>query len=267
MLRFVSFGSGSSGNCYCLLTDNDALMIDVGVGLRTLRKYFADYGLHFQSIHHILVTHDHADHIKSVGSLSSDFDIPVYATEKVHQGIFNNWHVKKKVETRLINYIHKDETSQIGDFAVMPFDVPHDSTDCVGYVIEAEGVVFTLITDCGHITDEMRDIIARTNYLVIEANHDPEMLRNGPYPPFLKNRIMSPSGHLSNNNCGEVLAECATPRLRHVWLCHLSERNNDPVYAYKTIESILRDRGIIAGKDFLLDVLNRKKPTGIFECG
>ncbi len=267
MLRFISFGSGSSGNCYYLYTDGDALLIDAGVGVRLLKRHFAEYGLSLASVHSILITHDHADHIKSVGSLSSSLHVPVYSTKEVHTGIQRNWYVKKKIDSENIRYVEKNKTIDVGSFKVTPFGVPHDSTDNVGYVIEADGVVFTLITDCGHITEEMRPIIMRTNYLVIEANHDPEMLKNGPYPQFLKNRISSGTGHLSNNDCATVLVDCATPELRHVWLCHLSEKNNDPEYARKTVDAILRDRGIIAGKDFMLDVLPRKRPLGIFDLG
>lgn len=241
------------------------MLIDAGVGVRLLKRHFGEYGLSLLSVHNILVTHDHADHVKSVGSLSGSLNVPVYTTKEVHDGIQRNWYVKRKIENSNIRYVEKNKSQTVGSFTVTPFGVPHDSSDNVGYVIETEGVVFTLITDCGHITEEMRPIIMRTNYLVIEANHDPEMLKNGPYPQFLKNRISSGTGHLSNNDCAETLAECATPELRHVWLCHLSEKNNDPEYARKTVEAILRDRGIIAGKDFKLDVLPRKKPMGIFD--
>ena len=96
MLRFISFGSGSSGNCYYLFTETDSLLIDVGVGIRTLKKHFHNYGLRFEDVHNILITHDHADHVKSVGSLSNDYHLPVYTTRKVHSGIENNYCVRKK---------------------------------------------------------------------------------------------------------------------------------------------------------------------------
>ena len=265
MLRFLPIGSGSSGNCYILYTENDALMIDCGIGVRSLKKSLHDYGISITAIRNMLVTHDHADHIKSVGSLSTDYNIPVYTTNRIHQGIFRNWCVRKKVEEPNRRYIEKGETQQIGDFLVTPFNVPHDSIDCVGYRIEYEGIIFTLITDCGHLTDEMKQYISESNYLMIEANHDPEMLQEGPYPPHLKVRIAGANGHLCNQDCAKALAENATPNLRHVWLCHLSEENNHPELARKTIESILASYGIICGKDFQLDVLKRTIPTGIFE--
>ena len=98
MLKFLSFGSGSSGNCYLLFTDTDCLMIDCGVGIRTLKKHFHNYGLQLKMVHNMLITHDHADHVKSVGSVSGDLQLPVYTTEKVHSGISQNWCVRRKVD-------------------------------------------------------------------------------------------------------------------------------------------------------------------------
>ena len=265
MLRFISFGSGSSGNCYYLYTDTDSILIDVGVGIRTLKKHFHNYGLRFEDVHNILITHDHADHVKSVGSLSTDYKLPVYTTRKVHQGIERNYCVRKKIAPNFAHVIDKGTPFQLGEFRVTPFGVPHDSTDNVGYFVECEDVNFCLITDVGHITDEMHEFISRANYLVLEANHSVEMLQQGPYPQYLKDRILGPNGHLSNDDCAEALAEFATPNLRHVWLCHLSEENNHPELARKTVEQILRSKGIIAGKDFLLEVLKRKTPSEIYK--
>ena len=265
-MKFISLGSGSSGNCYYLQSAaGDGLFIDAGIGVRTLKKYFRDYGVSFSSAHHILITHDHADHIKSVGSLSHDFNLPVYSTEEVHTGIVNNYCVNKKIEPSLVRHLQKDTTVQIGDFIVTTFGVPHDSRDCVGYSIQADGVTFCIMTDVGEVTESMRNFIASANYLVIEANHDEEMLNGGPYPEYLKRRILSSIGHLSNKSCGEALVANATANLRRVWLCHLSEENNHPELARKTVDSILRASGIVPGVDFQLDVLKRKMPSEVIE--
>lgn len=216
-------------------------------------------------IHHVLITHDHADHIKSVGSFSKDYQVPVYATEKVHKGINKNYCVQQKVLPELKRFVEKGKTIRIGEFFVTPFPVPHDSSDNVGYMIEAEGVCFCIITDAGYVTDEMKPFISKANYLVIEANHDEEMVNNGPYPQFLKGRILSKTGHLSNRSCGLALVENMTEELRYVWLCHLSEENNHPELARKTVESILRDYGIIVGVDVKMEVLKRTTPSGVYE--
>lgn len=265
MLKFISFGSGSSGNCYLLYTDSDALMIDAGVGIRSLKKHFRDYGLMLSQVHHLLVTHDHADHIKCVGSINHELHLPVYATELVHKGIDRNYCVTHKVDHADRHLLVPGLTLTLGDFEVTPFSVPHDSSDNVGFLIRVADVVFCMITDAGTVTDDMRAAISQANYLVIEANHDTEMLTNGPYALHLKQRISSATGHLSNKDCGEAIVQNMNEQLRHVWLCHLSEENNHPELARKTVETVLRSYGVIVGKDLQLDVLKRTKPMGIFE--
>ena len=249
MLRFISFGSGSSGNCYLLQTDNSCLMIDSGVGVRALKRFFHDYGISFSCINNILVTHDHADHVKSVGALSNESGIPVYATEAVHKGIQKNYCVRKKIEPSCVRVIEKGVEYKIDEFKVTPFDVPHDSNDNVGYRIETQGIVFCLMTDIGHVTDDIKANIALADYLVIEANHDEAMLMSGPY------------GHLSNRLCGETVAENASGHLKHVWLCHLSEENNHPELVRKTIETLFHEKGLSVD----VDILKRKTPTGFFD--
>lgn len=265
MLRFISFGSGSSGNCYCLFNDKDGLMIDAGMGTRTLKKGFREYGLSINDIHYLLITHDHADHVKSVGSISRDYSLPVYTTLQVHVGIEKNYCVRCKVGVERVKIIEKNVSFSLGDFRITPFGVPHDSTDNVGYKIQCGDINFCIITDAGHVTEEMKGFIGEADYLVIEANHDEEMLKAGPYPQHLKERIMGLKGHLCNKSCAIAIAENATSRLKHVWLCHLSEENNHPELARKTVEQILRSYGILVGADFQLDVLKRKMPTGIYE--
>ena len=265
MLKFISFGSGSSGNCYYLYTETEGLIIDIGVGIRTLKKQFRDFGLSLSSVHHVLITHDHADHIKSVGSISYEYHLPIYATRKVHEGIDRNYCVQRKLPADMKRYVVPGELVELGAFHVTPFSVPHDASENVGYQIEVEGVVFCIITDAGSITDEICGFISQADYLVIEANHDLEMLKNGPYPEHLKVRIQSSTGHLCNNDCGVAIAENMKEGLKHVWLCHLSEENNHPELARKTVETVLRRYGIIAGKDLQLEVLKRKTPTGVYE--
>jgi vicX protein len=167
MLHFVSFGSGSSGNCSLLFTETENILIDSGVGVRVLKKHFKNYGMSLQNVQNILITHDHADHVRSVGNLSKDYGIPVYTTEKVLSGIEQNWSVRTKVPIENIRIIDKGVPFYIGSFKITSFGVPHDSSDNVGYCIEHEGVTFVLMTDIGHLTDEMKEYIGLANYLVI----------------------------------------------------------------------------------------------------
>ena len=265
MFKFISFGSGSSGNCYYLYTDHGGLLIDSGIGIRMVKKYFSQYGLPLSEIKAILVTHDHADHVKSVGSLSNQLCLPVYATKEVHRGIDNNYVVRNKVPNPMRQYVTVGEEFQIDDFVITAVRVPHDSMDNVGYLIKYGDVSFGLVTDAGHITEGITQIISKSNYLVLESNHEVEKLMAGKYPEHLKRRILSPNGHLSNEECGRALRDYATPALKSVWLCHLSYDNNDPELALHTVGGILRDSGIVPGKDFTVEVLKRTTPTGFFD--
>ena len=265
MLKFICFGSGSSGNCYYLFNERTGIIIDAGVSARALKKYFRDRNLSMKNIKCIFVTHDHTDHIKSVGILSNELDIPVYTTAKVHEGMRKNFVVRSKIPEKHIHFLSKNETFIFDEFSILPFEVPHDSLDNIGFRIEYNGIAFSLMTDVGHVTDEMKKCITESDYIVLEANHDKEMLLHGKYPQFLKERILSPTGHLSNKECAETIAENASEKLKHLWLCHLSEDNNHPELARKTVASILASYGIIADKDFRVEVLKRKTPSQIYD--
>lgn len=269
MLHFISFGSGSSGNCSLLYTEQGGLFIDAGVGIRLLRKYISNYNLPLSAIDSILVTHDHADHVKSVGSLSKSFGLPVYATLDVHRGIEENWCVRQKISPEMKREVKKGLPFACGPFRITAFGIPHDSKDNVGYCLEAEEKVFVLMTDIGHFTPEICQYISKANYLVIEADYEKGMLESGPYPVDLKHRIQSQWGHSSNFECGMALSRYATPNLKRVWLCHLSNTNNRPDMAEATVKRVLRSNGIVAGSepgaDFRIGTLNRKLPSGVFD--
>lgn len=265
MFKFISFGSGSSGNCYYLYTENTGVLVDVGIGIRKLKNFFHDYGLDFiGGIDAILVTHDHADHVKSVGSISKKLELPVYATRMVHSGMDKNVCMRNKLQQDKRRYVEPCTSFCVGDFCITPFVVPHNSTENVGYTIKCGDIVFTLLTDVGHITEEISAVIRNSDYLVIEANYDGQMLETGPYPYYLKEKIRSGHGHLDNVFCGKALADNYTPRLRHVWLCHLSEENNKPEIAYECVAGALENIGVRVGGDLQVDILRRKLATGVF---
>lgn len=262
MLYFLSLGSGSCGNSYYLSNGSYGILIDAGIGIRVLKKHFVEWGLELADIRYIFVTHDHADHVKSVGKLSYELNVPVYATAKVHEGIDNNFCVHRKIPRSNVVTMVKGSTLHLDEgLSVTSFHVPHDSNDNVGYNISWGGTTFTLMTDIGHVTDEMKRYIHEAEHLVIEANHDELMLLNGNYPPYLKERISSDGGHLSNTDCAEALAENASERLRDVWLCHLSQENNHPELARKTVEKALLQRPTI---NVTLQVLKRRTPCGTY---
>ena len=263
-LRFFSLASGSSGNCYYLGTPSYGILIDAGIGVRQIKKILKEYGVEFEKIHAILVTHDHADHIKSVGYLGETLNIPVYTTELVHAGIRRSRYVEEVlIQSRRI--VQKEIPVVIRDFKITAFEVPHDSSDNVGYSIEYGDQVFVIVTDVGHITDTIKDYVSKANHLVIEANYDEEMLMTGTYPAFLKERVSSKSGHLSNRDAAEFLAANYTSSIKSIWLCHLSRDNNHPELAYKTVDYRLFQEGIRVGKDVSLVALKRMTPSEIFE--
>ncbi len=264
-MEFLCLGSGSSGNSYFLKTANNGILIDAGIGIRTIKKTLAEKGYSVSDIDAVFVTHDHADHIKALGQMANDYGKLIYATREVHAGINRNYCVTEKLTPTHQREIAKGVATQIGDFRVTPFEVSHDSTDCVGYSVQVGDTTFCIATDCGAVTPNVEAAIAEANYLVIEANHDETMLANGAYPQYLKERISSARGHLSNRQCAEAIANFATSKLRHVWLCHLSEDNNHPVLAQKTIDQILRSHGIVIGAGFRLDVLKRRTPSAVYQ--
>ena len=264
MITFVSIGSGSSGNCSYLANDWEAILIDAGVGIRRLKRVMKEYGLSHQNLKGILITHDHADHVKAAGHVSTDLALPVFATPLVHQGITRNFHSLKKIAPERVINIDCDKEFRLAGFDITAFNLPHDSSENVGYSIKYGDKTFTIMTDVGTVTPNVLEYIGRSNYLVIEANYDEEMLRGGKYPKMLQDRIMSGTGHLSNHQAAKALSDTFHPDLHHVWLCHLSEENNHPELARKTVEYHLRTFGIVAGKDFELDVLRRTQPTGPF---
>ena len=265
MLKFICFGSGSSGNCYYLNAEGYGIIIDMGIGLRIMKKHFRDFGLNMAQINSILVTHDHTDHVKSVGALSNEFHIPVYSSKEVHDGMGRNCFMSKKVRQEEKHIVAHNEPFQLGPFKVTAFPVPHDSSGNNGYFIEYGEVTFCLVTDAGHITPEIINYIGKAKYLVLEANYDATMLEQGPYPQYLKRRITGPAGHLCNTETAEALAEHLSEHAKCVWLCHLSEENNHPELARKTIESALLSHGYVLGNKLKIEVLKRKVPSILYE--
>ena len=263
-LIFRCFASGSSGNCYYLGTRQRGILIDAGISARQIQKCLREMGLDFQNIMGVLITHDHADHIRAVGTLGERVKLPIYTTALIHEGIDRNYGVREKLRTSR-RYFEKGQPWELFGMTINTFGIEHDSTDCLGYAIDFQGQRFVIITDCGSVNEELEAYIRTANHLVIEANHDEHMLLNGPYPTYLKERILSPRGHQSNDVCGELLARNWHEGLRNIWLCHLSLENNDPEVAYDTVAEHLLDAGVVPGEDVFLKALDRTTPSPIYE--
>lgn len=264
-LKFISLGSGSSGNSFYVGTQSYGILIDAGIGIRTIKKVLRERGIALETILGIFITHDHADHIRAAGNLSEGCNIPVYATETVHKGMMKSYCMTKKVSPVNRRIIQKEEETVIRDLHITPFEIPHDGTDNVGYSIRCGETNLCFITDIGRITDTVCQYTAKCHYLILEANYDEQMLAEGPYPPLLQARIRGEKGHLSNREAGEFLAKHYPPQVKQIWLCHLSKENNKPHLAYHTVAQALESIGKKIDRDVRLMPLPRTSPTQIFE--
>lgn len=260
---FRSFASGSSGNCYYFGTRYRGILIDAGIAARTIQRNLREMGLDFQNIMGVIVTHDHADHIRAVGTLGERVHLPIYTTPEIHEGIDRNYGVREKLRTSR-RYIEKNKEFDIGGIKIMALGVNHDSTDCLSYIIDFCGQRFMLVTDCGSPREELEEYMRTTNHLVIEANHDEQMLLNGPYPTYLKQRILSPNGHQSNETCADVIERVYHKDMHNIWLCHLSPENNTPELAYEAVANRLLDMGLVPGEDVYLKALDRLEAGPIY---
>lgn len=263
-LIFRCFASGSSGNSYYLGTYSKGILIDAGISARTIRNHLREMGLDFKNIMGVLVTHDHADHIRAVGTLGERFHIPIYANRAIHEGINRNYGLHEKLRTSQ-RYYETGVEFTIGNMKINTFHVSHDSTDCVAYVIDAENQRFLLATDIGCPSPELEHYISTANHIVIEANHDENMLLNGPYPSYLKQRILSEKGHQSNSTCAQLLADNFHDGIRNIFLCHLSHENNTPLIALDTVAQALEQAGVNVGVDVNLEALEQYNATSIIE--
>lgn len=248
-IRFMSFSSGSCGNCYFLGLEEEGkisagVLIDAGVSLRRLKKELMMHGLSYDSFSAVLVTHDHLDHIKHLGSMCKHLSKPVYSEASILNAL------EKHTFTR--DYINACRKSLApGEWNVIVpnklmvryFVVPHDATQTVGYGIVIGGYKFVIMTDIGAMTDEALAFAKNADSVVVESNYDMEMLLNGPYTYDLKMRICKGCGHLSNDKCAEAVKSFYHLGLKHIFLCHLSENNNTPELAFGASASALSELG------------------------
>lgn len=251
---FCPISSGSSGNCTYISTGGTRILVDAGESGKKIQEGLKTLGVDGDSLDALFITHEHADHIKGAGILSRRFDIPIYATQgtwdAMEDSIGNIARHNKKI-------VYSGENCVLNDICIKPFAISHDAAEPVGYSVFADNIKMTVATDLGHVSDELKENVADSDILLLEANHDLEMLRNGPYSWPLKKRIMSDVGHISNIAAGELLAEVMSERLKHVFLGHLSAENNTPHVAYDTVEAILKNNGIVVGRDLKMDMALR----------
>lgn len=253
-LDFCPLASGSSGNSIYLGTDDTKILIDAGLSGKKINENLCKKGIDCKNIDAIFVTHEHKDHIKGVGILSRRYDIPVYATPGTWDGMKDEI---GEIMPHNIKYVYAEENCIINDICIKPFLIPHDANEPVAYNIFVDNKKATVATDLGHITKPILEKLTDSNILLLEANHDTRMLKEGPYPYYLKERILGKFGHISNVIAGKVLREIFNSKLTYVYLGHLSEQNNVPKLAFDTVKSILEKEGIIIGRDINIEMASR----------
>ncbi len=231
-LQWTVLGSGSKGNASVLQLNGKSLLIDAGFAYRNLKKRLAIGNIPIESIAGILVTHEHYDHIRSLGVFSRIHNIPVYVTEITYRSFFDE--VKRDISGSVV-FIEPEKSIDIHSIQVGCFPVMHDASDPVGFTFSSNSQKIGYITDIGSITYVVVKNLKDSALLVLEANHDKDMLWNGPYPQMLKERIYGPNGHMSNNDTYKLLKQVIHDNLKAVFLSHISKENNSPTVAYKTI--------------------------------
>ena len=236
MIRFSTIVSGSSGNCAYAGLCGEHLLIDVGLSGKRVQQGLKQLNIPKPTA--ILVTHEHSDHIAGVGILARRFGIPVYATPLTWRYFLRHSKLGPLEEDQ-VRHIVPGQPTMIGDAKVTAFDVPHDASQPVGYTFEAGGRKLALATDLGKVTDTVLDYLRDAHAILIESNHDVEMVQKGRYHESLKERVLGSRGHLSNASAGRLIVDVAWEGLKHVVLGHLSEENNTPMLAYDTVGRIL----------------------------
>ena len=246
-MHFVSFSSGSCGNCYLLIGSHSGLLIDAGVSIRRVKKELENLHLDYSCLSAVLVTHDHGDHIRSLGSFCKRLMLPVWTTSAIHEALLRHPFTRDWTAPCRHNLAPRVWNPVTEDFDVQFFEVPHDATQCVGFAIRCEDELFVLMTDLGHTTGEAIRWASQAATVVVESNYDLDMLLGGNYPEQLKRRITRGIGHLSNADCAEAITRFMHPELRNLFLCHLSGNNNTPELAYESAKRALESLGVEAG--------------------
>lgn len=262
MVHFISLSSGSNGNCYYIGNGEKGILIDVGIGGRSVKKRLALNGIDIDNIRMVLVSHDHFDHIRSLGTFTQRFKKPVYATREVIRALETHYCTRGYM-TGCTHALVPEQENVIDDVTIIPFRVPHDAADTVGYYIEFCGERFTFMTDIGAPTDEAVRYARMADHLIVEANYDVDMLMRGPYPPDLKMRIMQGHGHLSNEQMASLLRRSWHEGLRDIYLCHLSENNNTPRLALEAAREVVEEHSQ-GGKAPSLTALPRRDASELF---
>lgn len=274
IIKFMSLGSGSSGNSSYIGCSSGGILVDAGVKPDIAIPALEASGVNMKDIKGILLTHDHHDHVRYVYRLlRAHKHLRLFCTNRVLKGMMLRHNLSKRIQDYHVP-IYKEIPFKILDFEITAFDVPHDGSDNMGFHISLGNRSISLATDLGMITERAAHYLGQSNYVVLEANYDSDMLRQGRYPEYLKARIRAAHGHMDNVATASYLTSIMRPELKYIFLCHLSQDNNTPEIAYNAVASALTAAGHSVGTDaetladrnadVILSVLPRFTPTRLF---
>ncbi|MBM6869893.1 MBL fold metallo-hydrolase [Pseudoflavonifractor phocaeensis] len=254
MLTLTTLASGSSGNCTLVSDGHTHLLVDAGISARRITTALKAMDIDPKTLAGVLITHEHSDHISGLATLTKQLPFPLYASAGTARALLDK--LPALTEDRVRAFIPGD-TFEIGALGVETFPTPHDAAQSTGYALTDGGRKAAVVTDLGHVTPEVEEGIRGAHLLVAETNHDPEWLRSGDYPYFLKERILGSRGHLSNEDGARLICAAARQGVRTVVLAHLSKDNNTPQRAYDTVAMALMRQGAELDRDVVLDVAPR----------
>lgn len=252
-LFISSIASGSNGNCYYVGNGHEAILVDAGISCRQIEKRMAKQGLSLQHVKAVFISHEHTDHVKGLSVLANKYQLPVFLTNGTRRGC------KLAIPDRLLHPLCDMQMVTIGGLAVTSFRKYHDAADPHSFLIEGDGQTVGVLTDIGRVCERVIDVFGRCNAVFLEANYDVDMLMQGRYPFFLKNRIRGGYGHLSNAEALELFISHRPPKLSHLFLSHLSRDNNDPEMVYRLFHQHRGNTEIV--------VAGRYTETAVYEIG
>jgi phosphoribosyl 1,2-cyclic phosphodiesterase len=239
MIGFCPLASGSKGNSIYIGTGQTKILIDAGLSAKAITSKLAQINVDIGDIDAILITHEHTDHIQGLKVLAFRLGIPVLANTETAKGIADYFHDCPKFKI-----FSTGETFEFGDLEIHPFSIQHDTVDPVAFTIRVDSLKLGFCTDLGFVTTLVANKLRDCDYLYLEANHQPSMVHASARPMIYKQRVLSRSGHLSNEACGQLLAQVYHDKLKHVHLAHLSSECNSPEVAIKVVQGILQEHGI-----------------------
>ncbi|MDY5229719.1 MAG: MBL fold metallo-hydrolase [Eubacteriales bacterium] len=261
-MDILSLRSGSRGNASLVSGGNTKLLVDCGVSGKSVTSALADVDVYPEDISAIAVTHEHIDHIAGIGVMMRRYHIPVWANAATWTAMESQ---VGKIDKSLVNIFDNDSSFEIGEIGVKPFSIPHDAADPVGYSFMCGDEKVAVATDIGELKKDLFEAIRGSKTVLLESNHDVNMLEIGKYPPQLKRRIRGKLGHLSNDDAGRAAEFLVLLGTERIILGHLSEENNYPELARQTVICVLNDAGIKCGRDVLLGVALPQQTVSL--CG